>query len=368
MIKTPTMRESGLLDIINSIAVSQLIFFTLYLFIKGNKIPSTFFLKIHLIFQILSYNNYLYFITGYHIFKPLLILSIPSVFLWGPTFYFYIRSRLYIKFVPSLKLIIHGIPAILAMIYILYLLVITDFFHEQRTNFGHLFYYCYKVQLLVYNVYTLFTIYKYQYDIKFQTSASEKQKLNWLFIITYGITLSSLTGFILNSLSQYKSMNWEYLIFLIFLNIFFFKAIIQPDQFLGIDEKKLVPLNLDKDKSTNYFQRIEEIINSNQLFLDPDLSLHNIAQAVKLSDRIVSHTIKQNAGLSLTDYINIKRIDYAKEVLRTTTKSEKNVLEILYEAGFNSKSVFNTQFKKHTGQSPTGFRNSNNQVIQEQKT
>ena len=132
------------------------------------------------------------------------------------------------------------------MIYILYLLVKTDFFHEQQTNFGHLLYYCYKVQLLVYNVYTLFIIYKYQYDIKFQTSASEKQKLNWLFIITYGITLSSVTGFILNSLSQYKSMNWEYFIFLIFLNIFFFKAIIQPDQFLGIDEKKLLPLKLIK--------------------------------------------------------------------------------------------------------------------------
>ena len=358
------MRESGLLDIINSIAVSQLVFFTLYLYIKGNKIRSTFFLKMHLIFQILSYNNYLFYITGYQLTKPLLILSVPSIFLWGPTFYFYIRSRLYKKFVPSPKLIIHGIPAILAVFYIMYLLLKTDFFDKQRYGFGFLFYYSYKVQLFVYNVYTLFIIYRYRHDIKFQTSASEKRKLNWLFIITYGITLSSLTGFTLNSLSHYKSMNWEYSIFLIFLNIFFFKAIIQPDQFLGIDEQKLLPLKLDKDKSIGYFRRIEEIINSNKLFLDPDLSLHSVAQAVKLSDRVVSQTIKQSVGLSLTDYINIKRIGYAKELLRTTTKSEKNVLEILYEAGFNSKSVFNTQFKKHTGQSPTHFRISNNPLIE----
>ncbi len=360
LIITLTMRESGLLDIINSIAVTQLIFFTLYLFIKGNKIPSTFFLKIHLIFQLLSYNNYLYFITGYHISKPLLILSIPSVFLWAPTFYFYIRSRLYIKFVPSLKLIIHGLPALLA---VLFIMLKTGFLHERQTNFGYLFYFSYKIQMFVYNIYTLFIIYKYQNDLKYQTSASEHQKLNWLLIITYGITLNSLTSFILNFLTQYSTMNWEYLIFLIFINIFFFKAIILPDQFLGIDEKKLLPVNLDKDKSICYFQSIEERINSNQLFLDPDLSLHNVAQAVKLSDRIVSQSIKQNVGLSFSDYINIKRIDYAKEVLRTTTKSEKNVLEILYEAGFNSKSVFNTQFKKHTGQSPTDFRNMNNPII-----
>ena len=365
MIKTLTMRESGLLDIINSIAVSQLTFFTLYLFIKGNKIPSTFFLKIHLIFQLLSYNNYLYFITGYHISKPLLILSIPSVFLWAPTFYFYIRSRLYIKFVPSLKLIIHGLPALLAMGYIM---LKTGFFHERQTNFGYLFYYSYKIQMLVYNIYTLFIIYKYQNDVKFQTSASEHQKLNWLLLITYGITLNSLTSFILNALTQYSTMNWEYLIFLIFINIFFFKAIIQPDQFLGIDEKKLLPVKLTKDKSKSYFQQIEEIINNNQLFLDPDLSLHNVALAVKLSDRAVSQAIKQNVEVNFSDYINKKRIEYSKEALRSTTKSEKNVLEILYEAGFNSKSVFNTQFKKHTGQSPTDFRNSNNPKIQEQKT
>jgi AraC-like DNA-binding protein len=218
--------------------------------------------------------------------------------------------------------------------------------------------------MLVYNTYTLFIIYKYQHDIEFQTSASVKQKLNWLFLITYGITLNSLASFIMNSLTQFTTMNWEYVIFLIFINIFFFKAIIHPDQFLGIDEKKLSPINLDRDKSTEYFQRIEEIIHSNELFLDPDLSLHNVAQAVKFSDRIVSQTIKQNVAMNFADYINIKRINYAKDILRTTTKSEKNVLEILYEAGFNSKSVFNTQFKKHTGQSPTDFRNSNNPKIQ----
>lgn len=348
---------TGFQDIINSIAVVQLVFFTLYLFIKGNNIPSTFFLKIHLIFQILSYINYLYFITGYPVLKPFLLLSVPSVLMWGPTFYFYIRSRLYIKFVPSLKLFIHGIPAIIALTYMLYLLVMTDFFDEKQTNFGHLFYFSYKVQLLVYNTYTLFIIYKYQYNIKFHTSASEKQKLSWLFLITYGITLSSLTGFILNTSTQFTSMNWEYFIFLIFINIFFFKSIIHPDQFLGIDEKNLVPLKLDENKGIDFFARIEQMIDSKQLYLDPDLSLHNVALAVKLSDRIVSQVIKQNAAVNFSDYINKKRIKYAKEALRNTTKSEKNVLEILYEAGFNSKSVFNSQFKKHTGYSPTDYRN-----------
>jgi AraC-like DNA-binding protein len=43
-------------------------------------------------------------------------------------------------------------------------------------------------------------------------------------------------------------------------------------------------------------------------------------------------------------------------ILKTPSKKEFTVLEVLYEVGFNSKSSFNTAFKKHTGLTPTQFR------------
>jgi AraC-like DNA-binding protein len=278
------------------------------------------------------------------------------MFLCGPAFYFYIRSRLYKNFILSRKLIYHAIPAVLLLAGILFLLLGTDNFNVRIAKLMHLTYYWTKIQFLIYALCTLNLIYRYQKDIKSLTSSSEKKKLNWLFIITWGITLSSFIDFILYCNPHFTDKGWDYIIFWIFINVFFFKAIIHPDQYLGIDEKNLLPVKLSKDRSITYFHKIEEVITSNQLFLDPDLTLHNVAQAVSLSDRTVSQTIKENVALNFTDYINTKRIEYAKEVLRKTSKSEKNILEILYEAGFNSKSVFNSQFKKHTGQSPTVYR------------
>ncbi len=38
---------------------------------------------------------------------------------------------------------------------------------------------------------------------------------------------------------------------------------------------------------------------------------------------------------------------------------KKTVLEIIYEVGFNSKSVFNTTFKKQTGLTPSEYRRQN---------
>lgn len=353
------MKLAGILDIINSISVFQLIFYSVYLFLKGNKIPSTVFLKIHLLFQLAGYISYLYWTREYYFIRPLLLISMSSWFIWAPTFYFYIRSRLYNNFVPDRRLFIHALPALTVMIFTLLAVLKGGNFNDRIARLGQISFYFSKVQILAYNLYTLYIVYRYERDIKLITSANEKNKLNWLLFITYGLALNSLLDFILYCIPEFTNAGLGYIIFWIFLNFFFFKAILHPDQFLGIDEKKLLPVKLPEDKSKSHFTEIEEMINNKQLFLDPELNLHNMAQAVRLSDRVVSQVIKQNVDLNFSDYINKKRIDYAKQVLMTTSKSEKNVLEVLYEAGFNSKSVFNTQFKKHAGISPTSFREMN---------
>jgi len=54
--------------------------------------------------------------------------------------------------------------------------------------------------------------------------------------------------------------------------------------------------------------------------------------------------------------VNSYRIEEAKKFFSDPVNRKKTVLEILYEVGFNSKSVFNNAFKKHTGITPTQFR------------
>ncbi len=353
------MKLSGVLDIANSIVFFQLIFFSIYLFAKGRKIPSTDILKIHLICQLMIFTTYPFWRNDYLFLRYFFLLSQPSLFLLAPTFYIYVRSRLYRNFNLSWSLLVHSIPAVVYLLFIIPVLVRGGNFHEQIMRMAHAFYYPVKIQFLIYNSYTLYLIYKYQYSLKFITSASEERKLNWLLLITYGMLFTSLLDFILFLIPAFTDRGLGFLVFFVFINIFFFKAIIQPDQFLGLDEQKLLPVKISEEKGTRIFNQIEAIIDGKQLYLDPDLSLKNVAQAVKVSDRTVSQAIRQVAETNFSDYINRKRINYAKEILKFTLKSEKNVLEILYEAGFNSKSVFNTQFMKFTGMSPTKFRELN---------
>ena len=56
------------------------------------------------------------------------------------------------------------------------------------------------------------------------------------------------------------------------------------------------------------------------------------------------------------DFVNEYRIKKAIQILKDCTQKELTVLEILYQVGFNSKSSFNTSFKKYTGKTPTDYR------------
>ncbi|WP_200911889.1 helix-turn-helix domain-containing protein [Pedobacter sp. Hv1] len=63
----------------------------------------------------------------------------------------------------------------------------------------------------------------------------------------------------------------------------------------------------------------------------------------------MNHQLRQH----FYDFVNAYRIESAMDILKGATKSKVTLLKILYEVGFNSKSSFNTAFKKHSGSTPT---------------
>lgn len=80
--------------------------------------------------------------------------------------------------------------------------------------------------------------------------------------------------------------------------------------------------------------------------------------SIAIPARELSVLINQNLNQHFYDFINSYRIENAMQILKDTSKNKVTILEILYEIGFNTKSSFNTAFKKHTGNTPTEFRNN----------
>jgi AraC-like DNA-binding protein len=66
------------------------------------------------------------------------------------------------------------------------------------------------------------------------------------------------------------------------------------------------------------------------------------------------------------NFINKYRIEEAKRLLLSDKYNQLNILGIAYESGFNSKTTFNTTFKKHVGCSPSEFVKMNTNIAQKE--
>ena len=113
------------------------------------------------------------------------------------------------------------------------------------------------------------------------------------------------------------------------------------------------PLNPEIEESITHLRSFMEV---EEPYLNPSISVYDLSKQIKMPVRDLSILINHHLNQHFFDFINEYRIDKAKEILQDPGKKELTVLEILYDVGFNSKSSFNTAFKKYTHLTPTEYR------------
>ncbi|MCA0755789.1 helix-turn-helix domain-containing protein [Paenibacillus sp. N4] len=115
------------------------------------------------------------------------------------------------------------------------------------------------------------------------------------------------------------------------------------------------------DIAMNRIHSIEEnlsVVDKAKRFIaeqigEQDLSREDIASHVYLNPDYLTRIFKKETGMSLSDYLQTSRIDYAKELLANTGQS---VSDIAVASGYSNLSYFSTIFKKATGVNPVDYR------------
>lgn len=108
--------------------------------------------------------------------------------------------------------------------------------------------------------------------------------------------------------------------------------------------------NKDK-KYDELIDHILTIIKNN--YMDPNLSLSSIAESCNISADYLGRLFKKQTLKSVADYINLFRIEKAKELMLTTNHP---INDILVNIGITNNSYFYTMFKKVHGITPNEFR------------
>ncbi|MCG8605358.1 helix-turn-helix domain-containing protein, partial [bacterium] len=149
-------------------------------------------------------------------------------------------------------------------------------------------------------------------------------------------------------------------LYFIFANLAVFKSLKQPELILGevlTNRKfKYESSTLSSSDSEQILKQLLRYMDTQKPYLQPSVSVDDIAKALHVSPRHVSQVINERLNQHFFDFINRYRIEEAKRLISDSTGNSQTMLQILYEIGFNSKSAFNTAFKKHTNMTPREFK------------
>ncbi len=114
--------------------------------------------------------------------------------------------------------------------------------------------------------------------------------------------------------------------------------------------------SLDEDRLIELAERVTNVLEKDKIFLNPNLKSEQLARAIGIPSYQLSQVI--NIGLNTTffDLLSFHRIEEVKRRLSDPQYAQEKIINIAYECGFNSKSSFNTAFKKYTNKTPSAYR------------
>lgn len=121
-------------------------------------------------------------------------------------------------------------------------------------------------------------------------------------------------------------------------------------------EQKYKRSGLTEERAQDYLQRLEDYMQHEKPYIEADLTIETLAKQLHIPRHFLTQILNEQLGKNFYLYVNEYRIKEIKERLIEPENAHLTILAIAYESGFNSKSTFNTVFKKITNMTPSQFR------------
>ncbi|QQS35975.1 MAG: AraC family transcriptional regulator [Ignavibacteriales bacterium] len=101
--------------------------------------------------------------------------------------------------------------------------------------------------------------------------------------------------------------------------------------------------------------KLDNIMRETKPYLNPKLTLTELSEISGINTHLLSRIINEKHNKNFFAYVNSFRIEEFKQILEKEESKNLTLLAIAFEAGFNSKTTFNTAFKKLTNQTPSEY-------------
>jgi AraC-like DNA-binding protein len=370
------------MEAIFTIGIFMSFFIAFLLLTKKNKALSDKILALWVIVIGLHLLNYYLSQVGYWEKYPHLVgIAAPFPLLHGPLLYLYtlysLRSDATLRKIDYL----HFAPVIIAYLYM------SNFFFfytaEEKAMidtgessdfavFTAILLIAFIISGITYPILAYRLTRKHKRKVDNNFSYEEGINLGWLQNCIYAIGIVYLIAAVViilrNGLDVTFSFNVDYIFYSILILFIFYLGyfgIRHKDMFTNNMEPKVVSASRVKaeekyKKSGLKDQAINEVhhklisfMESQKPYLDPKINLSGLANQLNVSTNQLSQVINQREQVNFHDFINAYRTE---EFIRRASKNPNfSLLAHALDSGFNSKSSFNSVFKKQKGMTPSQF-------------
>lgn len=221
---------------------------------------------------------------------------------------------------------------------------------------------------LAYLIRAVVALRKFAAGVKDLFSDIESKQMSWLklllsgYAVVWAVSLAYCLAFYIfkNAAETRHVLLVAGVSGFLFINVLILHALRQSALFAGLtpEEAELIETREEGETAMPTDQekaRVERFMTDEQPFLNPNLSINQLARQLGMSPRELSFVINRGFGQNFFDFVGDYRLRHAMQLL-DRREAGATVLEVMLASGFNSKSVFNTAFKAKTGLTPTQYR------------
>ncbi|WP_049723295.1 helix-turn-helix domain-containing protein [Gilvimarinus polysaccharolyticus] len=302
-----------------------------------------------------------------HIVPYLLFFAVLAK---GPILFFYVLSLTQHSFSLKRKYLAHLAPIAAAWLCLAFFSIDSDDIRwrsatatatsQQIVNY---LWHTSKIMPFIYGIAAVYIISRYYSKLKEQYSSIPASEPSWLSILTISFTFSWAFSIFVHISAQFlppKLSDWlgiseNYFIFILINGLFTYSlAYAHSVQTTKPAETIKVPIDDRPDESA--IQKVKSGMADQKLFLEQNLNIEEFSTRIDLPVRDVSGVINKHFGTNFFEFMNSYRVNEAKRLLADPSLKDMTILDILLQAGFNSKSAFHRFFKRLVGMSPSEYR------------
>lgn len=302
---------------------------------------------------------------GFYLDIPTTILT---EFYWsfttGQLFYFYVKQALLKEEIKPKQVILHFLPLVLVLIYWVVILYINKGTNYVPAHYTNEFSYIKTTGVVLYWHITpiIYFIISLRLLSKDRNSfiKNEKNYVRWMIYSFFLVNMISISVLYLSG--TFPSMRSYILpssILILSTLTVLVSYIILNKGFQVVQSKLYKPATIDFSFVKKLMDELDELIEKDTLFVSQSVSLQSLAKKLNTNANYLSMSINHYHNLSFKDFINKKRVEFAKNQLCKPESNRYTILSIAEESGFKSKDAFYRAFKKFTGYTPTQFKKVN---------